>query len=110
MKTYHQTATEVVNVVCEAFEIPVKDKFEKKHSVITQVEQFLIQREVSTKITETHLSILKLMTEGKGAKQIGAEIFLSPRTIETHVQHMKAIFGARNSAQLVAMAKDYRLI
>jgi DNA-binding CsgD family transcriptional regulator len=110
MNNYHQTASEVVNIVCDAFEIPVKEKFERKDKLIGEVENFLIKREVASQITEVHLSILKQMVLGKNSKEIGDTVFLSPRTVEHHIGQIKQIFGARNQAQLIAMAKDYRVI
>jgi DNA-binding CsgD family transcriptional regulator len=110
MKNYHQTASELVNIVCDGFEIPLKEKFAKKDKLTTEVENFLIKREVAAQINEVHLSILKQMVQGKNAKEIGAVVFLSPRTVESHIVQIKQIFGARNQAQLIAMAKDYRVI
>jgi DNA-binding CsgD family transcriptional regulator len=110
MKNYHQTAAEVVNIVCDAFDISTKEKFEKKQKVIAEIEGFLIKRAVASQITEQHLTILKQMILGKNAKEIGEAVFLSPRTVEAHIVHIKQIFGARNQAQLIAMAKDYMVI
>lgn len=110
MKNYHQTACELVDIMIDGFEIPVGEKFQRKELVISQVEQFLISREVSAKINETDLAILQQMVLGKNSKEIGAAIFLSPRTVEARIQQIKTIFGARNQAQLIATAKDYRVL
>ncbi len=48
--------------------------------------------------------MLRLVAEGRPNKEIAAELFLSPRTVEKHVESLLRKTGARSRAQLVAIA------
>ena len=45
-------------------------------------------RMVSPKLTEREREVLQMLAEGKGTKEIAAELFLSAKTVETHRQHL----------------------
>ncbi len=57
----------------------------------------------------TDESIVQLLVEGATAKEIAAEINVSPRTVEHRLERMKDRMGARNLVQLTAMLMAQRL-
>lgn len=64
----------------------------------------------AVKFNEKELKILKLISEDKTTEEISKEVYLSPRTIETVRQNMKAKVGARTIAGLVMYGMRNRLI
>jgi DNA-binding NarL/FixJ family response regulator len=62
------------------------------------------------KFSEKELKILKLICEDKTTDEISEEVFLSPRTIETIRQNMKAKAGVKTIAGLVMFCSRNRLI
>ena len=62
------------------------------------------------KLSEKELKILKCIAEDKTTEEISAEVYLSPRTIETIRQRMKEKVGAKTIAGLVMYAMRNRLL
>lgn len=54
-------------------------------------------------------AIVQLLIEGATAKEIAAEINVSPRTVEHRLERMKERVGARNLVQLATMLMAHRL-
>ena len=48
--------------------------------------------------------ILQLIAEGKDSKQIAFELYLSPKTVETHRRNLMEKLNIRNIAQLTRFA------
>lgn len=48
--------------------------------------------------------ILAMVAKGLTSKEIGAELTISARTVETHLERMRTRAGARTTVQLVALA------
>jgi FixJ family two-component response regulator len=59
-------------------------------------------------LTPRERQVLERVTAGLRSKQIAAELGLSLRTVKYHRGNIMDKFGARNVAQLVAMAGDVR--
>ena len=59
---------------------------------------------------EKELSILKLLAQDKTTEEISKEVYLSPRTIETIRQNMKAKAGAKTIAGLIMYGMRNKLI
>jgi DNA-binding NarL/FixJ family response regulator len=64
----------------------------------------------SVQFNEKELRILKLISEDKTTEEISAQVFLSPRTVESIRQNMKAKVGAKTIAGLMMYAMKNRLI
>ena len=62
------------------------------------------------KFSEKEIRILKLLAEDKTTEEISGEIFLSPRTVETIRQNMKAKVGAKTIAGLLMYGIRNKLI
>ena len=55
-------------------------------------------------LTERELAVLALMAEGRSNQAIAAQLFMSPKTVETHVGNMFAKLG------LLPAAEDHRRV
>lgn len=55
-------------------------------------------------LTPTELEVIRLVTEGLTNQQIGARMFVSPRTVQSHVAHALRKLGCSTRAQLAAQA------
>ena len=62
------------------------------------------QREILKKLSPEQLKILKMTVEGKTMKEIAADVDVSPKTVESLRNQLKAIVGANTLAQLIAIA------
>jgi predicted ATPase/class 3 adenylate cyclase/DNA-binding CsgD family transcriptional regulator len=55
-------------------------------------------------LTRTELDVVRLVSEGLGNKDIGGRLFISPRTVQTHLTHVYAKLGLTSRVQLVQEA------
>jgi DNA-binding NarL/FixJ family response regulator len=55
-------------------------------------------------VTARELEVLRLLGEGLSNKDIGAHLYLSPRTVERHVASLSAKAGVGRRSELVAFA------
>ncbi len=55
-------------------------------------------------VTAREADVLALIAEGLANKEIAARLFLSPRTVERHVESLLRKTGARSRTQLLALA------
>ena len=55
-------------------------------------------------MTAREADVLRLIAEGLANKEIAARLYLSPRTVEKHVESLLRKTGARSRTQLLAIA------
>jgi two-component system OmpR family response regulator len=60
-------------------------------------------------LTERERDVLKLLSEGLGEKRIAERLFISPKTVATHIQHILPKLGVHSRAEAVAFAHCQRL-
>ena len=61
-------------------------------------------------LTEREKEILKLIVEGLSNKEIGDQLFISVRTVDTHRRNIMEKIEARNTADLVRKALEEGLV
>ena len=61
-------------------------------------------------LTARETDILRLVVEGKTAREIATLLFISPRTVENHKQAMLKKLGLRKTSHLITYAITHRLI
>nr|WP_156297879.1 LuxR family transcriptional regulator [Mycobacterium paragordonae] len=52
-------------------------------------------------LTPMELDVVRLVAEGLGNKEIGGRLFISPRTVQSHLTHVYAKLGLTSRVQLV---------
>ncbi|MGN6337113.1 LuxR C-terminal-related transcriptional regulator [Mycobacterium sp.] len=58
-------------------------------------------------LTPVEQDVVRLVREGLGNKDIGARLFISPRTVQTHLTHVYAKLGLASRVQLVQEASRH---
>jgi two-component system, NarL family, response regulator LiaR len=61
-------------------------------------------------LTEREQEVLTLLAQGKMNKEIGADLFISERTVKFHVSSILSKLGAGNRTEAVAIAAQHNLI
>jgi DNA-binding NarL/FixJ family response regulator len=59
---------------------------------------------VSRRLTKRELEVLELLGEGLRHDAIARRLFISPKTVATHVEHILRKFDARSRAEAIAIA------
>jgi DNA-binding NarL/FixJ family response regulator len=67
-------------------------------------------RWLEEEITTREKQVLRMTTQGMSQKQMAANLRLSPRTIETHKEKLMKKLGAKNTAELISLAYEYKLV
>lgn len=61
-------------------------------------------------LTRRELEILSLIVQALNNKQIGAQLFISEFTVQTHRRNLKRKLGVENTAELVRFAIENKLV
>jgi two-component system, NarL family, nitrate/nitrite response regulator NarL len=70
----------------------------------------LARGETTRKLTRRELDVLSLLVEGLSQPEIAERLFISPKTVGKHIEHILAKLGVHNRAQAVALAVRDELI
>lgn len=62
-----------------------------------------------TPLTEREVEILKLIADGLTNQEIAEQLYISPRTVDTHRRNLLQKLGVKNTAGLVKYAFKYEL-
>jgi len=60
--------------------------------------------ESARKLTRRELDVLSLLVEGLSQPEMAEKLFISPKTVGKHIEHILAKLGVHNRAQAVALA------
>ena len=69
-----------------------------------------LPRKKTNDLSKREEEVLVLIAAGKSLKEIGEELFISVKTVETHKQHIQEKLGLKNTAQLVRYAIDKNML
>lgn len=61
-------------------------------------------------LTARQLEVLRLLAEGKSAKEIGADLYLSEATIRNHIRSLLQALGAHSQLEALANAREVGLL
>lgn len=70
--------------------------------IADKLHDALINDYETEQLSEREMQVAKCLSEGLSFKEIGAELFISERTVETHKNNAIKKLGLRNTMQLVA--------
>jgi DNA-binding CsgD family transcriptional regulator len=57
-------------------------------------------------LSEREAEVALLVAEGRTHKEIGAQLFISPKTVEHHVAKIRQKVGASSRAELLSIIRD----
>jgi DNA-binding NarL/FixJ family response regulator len=63
-----------------------------------------------TLLSEREIQVVRLVAEGKITKEIAEQLFVSTRTVETHRSRIMKKLGVANTAEMVRLAYEKKLI
>lgn len=63
------------------------------------------KKDTDTKLTEREAEVLALMAKGLSHKEAGTKLFISPKTIRTHLQNIYAKLRVRNKIEAINKVK-----
>jgi DNA-binding NarL/FixJ family response regulator len=58
-------------------------------------------------LTSSELNVLRLVADGRTDKQISATLYISPRTVQSHLAQIRAKTGVRRRTQLARWATEH---
>jgi DNA-binding CsgD family transcriptional regulator len=61
-------------------------------------------------LTARQLDVLKLLAEGKSAKEIGQELYLSQATVRNHIRSLLQALGAHSQLEALAHARNLGIL
>jgi DNA-binding NarL/FixJ family response regulator len=61
-------------------------------------------------LTPRQLEVLKLLSEGKSAREIGSELYLSQATVRNHIRALLQALGAHSQLEVLAKAREMRIL
>jgi DNA-binding NarL/FixJ family response regulator len=61
-------------------------------------------------LTPRQLEILKLLSQGKSAREIGGELYLSQATVRNHIRALLQALGAHSQLEVLAKARELGLL
>ena len=61
-------------------------------------------------LTDREVEVLRLVARGSSNKQIGADLGISPRTVQHHVAHLYAKIGVGSRAGAALFATEHGLL
>jgi DNA-binding NarL/FixJ family response regulator len=59
---------------------------------------------LASKLTPREWEVLRMLADGLGQDEIARDLFISPKTVSTHIEHVLQKLGVRTRAQAVALA------
>jgi DNA-binding NarL/FixJ family response regulator len=65
---------------------------------------------VTAKLTRREVEVLRLLTLGLSGKDVAERLVLSPKTVNTHIEHILDKLGVQSRTQAVALAVRHDLV
>jgi DNA-binding NarL/FixJ family response regulator len=61
-------------------------------------------------LTPRQLEVLKLLSEGKNAREIGSELYLSQATVRNHIRALFQALGTHSQLEVLAKAREIGIL
>jgi DNA-binding NarL/FixJ family response regulator len=61
-------------------------------------------------LTPRQLEVLKLLSEGKNAREIGSDLYLSQATVRNHIRALLVALGAHSQLEVLAKAREIGIL
>ena len=61
-------------------------------------------------LTPRQLGVLKLLSEGKNAREVGGELYLSQATVRNHIRALLEALGAHSQLEALAKARQFGIL
>ena len=83
-----------------------------KHSRLFRTQRARLKRAEGVdrdvvRLSEQETRVAQLVLEGRTHREIGAGLFISAKTVEHHVAHIRTKLGAGSRAELLAAIREY---
>jgi DNA-binding CsgD family transcriptional regulator len=88
----------IENVDTTKFRVPIRIHFSqkgKKFIIPTKMGKHMLSRR--------EIECLQCLIDGLSAKETGTKLFLSPRTVETYLNHIKDKLKCRNKRDIISL-------
>lgn len=92
-------------------DIPCYQNQSLRHQFLAELNQrgaVIVVDNTMVKLSKRETDIAKLLLTGITMKQIAERCFISPRTVETHVDHLKQKLNTSKKAELIGVLKASR--
>jgi DNA-binding NarL/FixJ family response regulator len=98
----HAASTELVAAICSI----VRGKTYVSPELAQDVLSALAESETSSrgKLTLRQREVVRLLADGRTAKEVAAALGVSPRTVEAHKYHIMEMLGLGSTAELIRYA------
>lgn len=100
-------ANELLNCISEALEGKLTFSTEAKEIMMKPSQN---EWKAIPVLTKREKQILQRIANGETTATIADELFVSPLTVETHRRNLLQKFGAKNVAELIKMAVEYKFL
>jgi DNA-binding NarL/FixJ family response regulator len=65
---------------------------------------------VTRRLTTRELEVLRLLAEGCSLREVASRLFITQKTVSTHVDHILVKLGVHSRAQAVALAYRQEIV
>lgn len=98
-----------INLGHPSFTSSMKEHIHEQSVLMSRVVGAHLERE-SLKLSPRKIEILELLAEGYSSQDIASELFLSPRTVDTHIAHLMMMMNSENRLHTVVRALQLGII
>ena len=74
---------------------------------VLKIKRFHLDNNIT--LTEREVACAKLLLQGKSARSIAETLFISPRTVETHLQHIKEKLNCQTKEDLTSALISHKI-
>lgn len=100
---------ELVNAIDQVMNGALYLSKEANEKIIEQLKTYGLQANHVPTLTRREKEILQLLAKGMTSHAIGAKLFLSNYTVDTHRKNMLQKFNVHNTQALVSLARELRI-